>query len=43
LSSLKINYETKDPEFKAFTQKMIDAQKAEIKMMQDWLKKSEKK
>ena len=34
---------SKDSELKAFAQKMIDAQKAEIKMMQDWLKKREKK
>ncbi len=34
---------SKDAELKAFAQKMIDAQKAEIKMMQDWLKKREKK
>jgi uncharacterized protein (DUF305 family) len=34
---------SKDTELKAFAQKMIDAQKAEIKMMQDWLKKREKK
>jgi len=34
---------SKDAELKAFAQKMIDDQKAEIKMMQDWLKKREKK
>jgi len=34
---------SKDKELKAFAQKMIDAQKAEIKMMQDRLKKREKK
>jgi uncharacterized protein (DUF305 family) len=34
---------TKDPELKAFAQKIIEAQKAEIKQMQDWLKKREKK
>ena len=34
---------SKDPELKVFAQKIIDAQKAEIKMMQDWLKKREKK
>jgi predicted outer membrane protein len=33
---------SKDAELKAFAQKMIDAQKAEIKMMQDWLKKERK-
>ena len=34
---------TKDPELKAFAQKIIDAQKAEIKQMQEMLKKKEKK
>jgi uncharacterized protein (DUF305 family) len=34
---------SKDPELKAFAQKIIDAQKAEIKMMQDSLKKRDKK
>jgi uncharacterized protein (DUF305 family) len=34
---------SKDTELKAFAQKMVDDQKAEIKMMQDWLKKREKK
>ena len=34
---------SKDPELKAFAQKIIDAQKAEIKMMQDFLKKRDKK
>lgn len=34
---------TKDPELKAFAEKIIKDQKAEIKMMQDWLKKREKK
>ena len=35
---------SKDAELKAFAQKMIDAQKAEIKMMQEMLKtKSQKK
>ena len=34
---------SKDAELKAFAQKMIDAQKAEVKMMQGWLKKIEKK
>jgi uncharacterized protein (DUF305 family) len=34
---------SKDAEVKAFAQKMINDQKAEIKMMQDWLKKREKK
>ncbi|MBJ7489675.1 MAG: DUF305 domain-containing protein, partial [Candidatus Fonsibacter sp.] len=34
---------SKDPELKVFAQKIIDAQKAEVKMMQDWLKKREKK
>ena len=34
---------TKDPELKAFAQKIIEAQKAEIKQMQDWLKKRDKK
>jgi uncharacterized protein (DUF305 family) len=43
LNNLKINYGTKDPKIEAFAQKMINDQKAEIKMMQDWLKKKEKK
>ena len=34
---------SKDAELKAFAQKIIDAQKTEVKMMQDWLKKREKK
>ena len=34
---------TKDTELKAFAEKIIKDQKAEIKMMQDWLKKREKK
>jgi uncharacterized protein (DUF305 family) len=34
---------TKDPELKAFAQEIINAQRIEIKMMQDWLKKREKK
>ena len=34
---------SKDAELKAFAQKMIDDQKAEIKMMQEWLKKRDKK
>ncbi len=34
---------TKDPELKAFAQKIIAAQKAEIKLMRDWLKKKEAK
>ena len=34
---------TKDPELKAFAQEIIAAQKAEIKQMQDWLKKKEAK
>ena len=34
---------TKDPELKAFAQKIIEAQKAEIKQMQEWLKKKDKK
>jgi uncharacterized protein (DUF305 family) len=34
---------SKDPELKAFAQKIIEAQKAEIKMMQDFLKKKNKK
>ena len=34
---------TKDPELKAFAEKIIKDQKAEINMMQDWLKKREKK
>ena len=34
---------TKDPELKAFAEKIIKDQKAEIKMMQDWLKKIDKK
>ena len=34
---------TKDPELKAFAQKIIKDQKAEIKQMQDILKKKEKK
>ena len=34
---------TKDPELKALAQKIIKDQKAEIKQMQDFLKKKEKK
>ena len=34
---------TKDPELKACAQEIIEAQKAEIKQMQDWLKKRDKK
>ena len=34
---------TKDPELKAFSEKIIKDQKAEIKQMQDILKKKEKK
>jgi uncharacterized protein (DUF305 family) len=34
---------TKDPELKAFAEKIIKDQKAEIKQMQDILKKKEKK
>ena len=34
---------TKDPELKAFAEKIIKDQKAEIKQMQDFLKKREKK
>ena len=34
---------TKDPELKAFAEKIIKDQKAEIKQMQDWLKKRDKK
>jgi uncharacterized protein (DUF305 family) len=34
---------TKDPEIKALAQKIIKDQKAEIKQMQDFLKKKEKK
>jgi uncharacterized protein (DUF305 family) len=34
---------TKDPELKAFAEKIIKDQKAEIKMMQEWLKKRDKK
>ena len=34
---------TKDPELKALAQKIIKHQKAEIKQMQDFLKKKEKK
>jgi uncharacterized protein (DUF305 family) len=34
---------TKDPELKAFAEKIIKDQKAEIKQMQDFLKKKEKK
>ena len=34
---------SKDTELKAFAQKIIDAQKAEVKLMQDLLKKRDKK
>ena len=34
---------SKDAELKAFAQKIIDAQKSEIKTMQEWLKKKDKK
>ena len=34
---------TKDPELKAFAEKIIKDQKAEIKQMQDFLKKRDKK
>ena len=34
---------SKDKELKAFAQKIIEAQKAEIKQMQEWLKKKDKK
>jgi len=34
---------SKDTELKAFAQKIIDAQKVEVKLMQDLLKKIDKK
>jgi len=33
---------TKDPELKSFAEKIIKDQRAEIKQMQDWLKKKNK-